>query len=80
VPLFYFDISDGTANGEDEDGTDLRDLDAAKLQASVWVTELMRQRLTQSPVEREVSVTVLDQERAPVARVAITLTIDDLEP
>jgi hypothetical protein len=79
VPLFYFDISDGTGRGEDYDGTDLRDLDAAKLQAAVWVTELMRERLSQSPSEREVSVTVLDYDRAPLARVALALTIEDLK-
>jgi hypothetical protein len=74
---FYFDISDGISDFRDVDGVEFAVANDAKLDAALAVAQMMAEAISQ-PTGRTMFIMVRDQDRAPIARVALSLEVTDL--
>ncbi|WP_055045596.1 DUF6894 family protein [Devosia sp. A16] len=59
---FYFDIRDGDEFTEDDAGVELPDLNAARLQATIALTEMARDYLPRNGDERRLAIHVRTDE------------------
>ena len=56
--LFFFDTRDGDENSRDDVGIELPDVGTAKQQATLALTEMARDRLPSSGVDRTLAIRV----------------------
>jgi hypothetical protein len=76
MPRFYFDFSEGDSHSEDDEGTELPDLDEARaeaIEALVAMGKDYRER-----VARGLAVNVRDKTGKHLFRATLRITIEDL--
>jgi hypothetical protein len=74
---FYFDIRDGGELTEDDAGVDLPDVNAARLQATIALTEMARDYLPRDGDERRLGIRVRTDE-GPQFDVSLDYELEDL--
>jgi len=74
---FYFDIRDGGEFTEDDAGVDLPDLNAARLQATIALTDMARDYLPRDGDERSLGIRVRTAE-GPQFDVTLDYELEDL--
>jgi len=74
---FYFDIRDGAELTRDDVGVELPDANAARLQATIALTEMARDYLPRDGDERRLSIHVRDAD-SPQFDVTLDYELDDL--
>ena len=79
MPLFYFNIREGTRFTEDEEGLEFPDLDTAEREAAEAAAKVARDRLPRSDA-RDVTVEVLNEDRQRLITVTIKMEIDRVFP
>lgn len=72
MPRYYFDIIDGHESGEDAEGLELPDLEAARDKALATLGEIARDELPDGD-NREFAITIRDE--GGKARLAATLSL-----
>jgi hypothetical protein len=75
MPRFYFNLREDGRVVEDDEGTDLPDLAAAKLEATETATAMAREHLRNSG---ELIVEVRDERRKPVVVVSVEVRIAEI--
>ncbi|MDB5645886.1 hypothetical protein [Methylobacterium sp.] len=78
MPLFYFDVREGSTFVQDEEGIDFPDLDKAEQEAIQAVVSIGRERLPRGDT-RDVTVEVQDENRKRVLTVTVALTVDRVD-
>ncbi|HEX2554619.1 MAG TPA: hypothetical protein VHL98_13030 [Microvirga sp.] len=78
MPRFYFDAYDGEVFAKDEAGSDLRDAEAARVQAQATLAEMARTGVLRGPGRRPMFIRVLDEAGA-VQLTAMLLVSYDVE-
>ena len=74
---FYFDIRDGGELTEDDAGVELPDLHAARLQATIALTEMARDYLPRDGDERSLAIRVRT-DAGPQFDVTLDYELEDL--
>jgi hypothetical protein len=74
---FYFDIRDGGELTEDDAGVDLPGVNAARLQATIALTEMARDYLPRDGDERRLAIRVRTDE-GPQFDVSLDYELEDL--
>ena len=78
MPRYYFDLKfDGEKSSYDEEGTALRDTEAAQLEAARSLSEFSRETETAKGALREISIIVRD-DTGPVLRAILHFEIERL--
>lgn len=75
---FFFDLDDGGAITRDDSGVDLTNLDAARIQAIVSLTEIARDWLPYDGNNRDISV-VIRTVNKPLVRVSFRFEVQSLD-
>jgi hypothetical protein len=75
VPRFFFDTFDGDRLVPDEEGLELEDLEAAKLEAQTTLPHIAKDKLTDSN-KRVFMVSVRDESEQVVMWVALTMIVE----
>ncbi|MDP3660287.1 hypothetical protein [Phenylobacterium sp.] len=71
MPLFYFHTQDG-APLSDSDGTELEDADAARIEASRILGQLVEERPSHIWLDHDFRITVMDESGAVLFALALT--------
>ena len=74
---YYFDIRDGADLARDDIGVDLPNLNAARLQATIALTEMARDYLPSDGTERSLAIHVRNAE-GPQFDVTLDYELEDL--
>ncbi|MCI0752750.1 DUF6894 family protein [Teichococcus vastitatis] len=74
MPLYFFDIFDGTQLLRDEEGSDLPDLKAARDDAVALLPDLIKSRLPEDE-HRRLVVTVRDESGAAILQASLSLDV-----
>jgi hypothetical protein len=77
MPVFFFDHRDCDKHHPDDQGTDCRDIVAARLEATRALGEFAKDALPGSE-RREIAIEVSDENRRPLFRTALWFEIQDL--
>lgn len=70
MPRFYFDIHDENGLISDEEGTELPDMDAARIEAVNSLSDITRDAAIKRRLQ-PLAIEVLDENRRPVFRAAV---------
>ena len=79
MPLFYFDIREGTRFIPDEEGIEYRDLDAAERAAAKCAADISRDLLPKGEV-REVTVELRNEHKQRVLTATISMHVERVTP
>ncbi len=79
MPLFYFDVREGSKLTPDEDGLEFPDLDAAEREAATAAAEMGRDRLPRGDA-RDITVAVRNEYGQQVLTVRVAMEIDRVAP
>jgi hypothetical protein len=74
MPLFYFDIRDGDAFLEDDEGLEYPHIEAARYAATVTLADMAKDALP-GPLLREMAI---DEAKEPLLRAALKFEIQHL--
>ena len=79
MPLFYFDVREGSNFVDDDEGLEFPNLDAAEQEAIHAVVSIGKDRLPRSDT-RNVTVEVRDEDKKRVLTVTVALMIERVHP
>jgi hypothetical protein len=83
MPLYYLNVYNRTGCSADEEGMDLPDLDAARLQAVEGIRSILQDEVGHGKIDFEGRVEVLDENGKLLATIsfrdAVTLRTEDPE-
>jgi hypothetical protein len=79
MPLFYFDVREGSCFISDADGIELHDLDAAEREAAEAAAELGRERLSFSK-DRSIVIEVRNEHGQRILTATVSLQIVRVKP
>jgi len=79
MPLFYFDVREGSTFIDDEDGIEFPDLDKAEQEAIQAVVSIGKDRLPRGDT-RDVTVEVRDKDGKRVLTVSVALIVERVGP
>jgi hypothetical protein len=79
MPLFYFDVREGSGFISDADGIELHDLDAAEREAAEAAAELGRERISFSK-DRSVVIEVRNEHGQRILTATVSLQIVRVKP
>jgi hypothetical protein len=78
MPIFYFDITDGSKESRDADGLEYPSLEAARAAALSTLGEIARDELPDGD-ERDFSASIRDESGRVLLIARLTLTIEKLD-
>ena len=79
MPLFYFDVREGTRFVLDDDGLEFATVEVAEREAAMAAAEIGRDRLPNGDA-REVTIGVSNEHRQRIITVMVSLQIDRVQP
>jgi hypothetical protein len=79
MPLFYFDIREGSRFIPDEIGLEFPDLEAAEREAAEAAAEMGRDRLPSGDT-RDITIEVCNEHRQRVLTLQVVLKVDRVKP
>jgi hypothetical protein len=79
VPIYYFDVREGTRFSPDDEGLDYPDLHAAERVAAETAASIGRDVLPRSDV-RDVTVEVRNEHKQRVLTVTVTMQTERVDP
>ena len=75
---FYFDFGDG-ASQEDENGIEFATASAAKLECARALARIVSDSVREPGKQRMFIIIIRDETRRAVARVSLSLTVEDID-
>jgi hypothetical protein len=79
MPLFYFDVRENGTFIQDDEGMELRDLEAAEVEAAEAAASIGRDRLPKGSVN-SITVEVSNEDRRRVLTATVSLRVHRVEP
>jgi hypothetical protein len=79
MPIFYFDVREGTRFVTDDDGVECRDLCAAERLAAEAAAEISRDVLPRSDI-RDVTIELRNEHKQRVLTVTVTMLVERVNP
>lgn len=79
MPIYYFDTHDGNRLYRDEEGSELRDDEAARVEARKAIGEMAAEDITGEGSRKTITVLVRRADGSEVAQLSIVFTLESLE-
>jgi hypothetical protein len=79
MPLFYFEVREGSRFVPDDEGMEFPDIDAAEREAAEAAAGIGRDRLPKGDA-REITIEVLNEHRQRIITVTVSMTVDRVDP
>jgi hypothetical protein len=62
MPVYYFDVTENDEEIPDTEGTDLPDLESARVEATQTIAELAKERIPNDGLQHSLAIIVRDEE------------------
>ena len=72
MPLFYFDVHDGDELAVDNIGTDLPDIDVARIEATKTLSDIAAEEIPRDGPRREFCIIVRDERKNVLLELRLT--------